>query len=467
VDTERKDDPPWAEYFRVCWHKPGRPSEPQAVKNMLKLLPPEIAAPSYWQVRRWNQKRPLIEREQGRRTGGEMRALKPYWERETRDLRPLEVCLCDGHSFKATIKSWQNGRPIHPEICYVVDVASRAVLGWSIGLAESAETVMTAVLRAAMHGPENPFGGVPNILYTDMGAGNMAKVNTHEVYGFFAKLGITHETGIPGNAQGRGLIERLNKTLWIRAAREMPSCTHAMFDRLAARNFHLAAERDYAQKGDTELLLNLKQFMQYIAEKVMEYNNAPHTSLPKVTDPETGRRRHMSPYEYLAWHATNGWKFEEHQMPLELLDSVSIPSEPRIARRGRIQIRGNRYCCKELAYAEGEAVYVTEEDAEGMRLRVHDETGTLIGTAVFEGHKSQYFPQTRRDEAAKNRLENREKLLLEKLEDVRSEYQRTAIWQRQESLLPARSSLTTTRSTTPGFLGKISLGALLSARHAR
>lgn len=51
VDTERKDDPPWAEYFKICWHKPGRPSEPPAVENMLKMLPIEIDAPSYWQGR--------------------------------------------------------------------------------------------------------------------------------------------------------------------------------------------------------------------------------------------------------------------------------------------------------------------------------------------------------------------------------------------------------------------------------
>jgi putative transposase len=421
ADAERTNDPEWAQYFMACWHKPGRPSAPEAHRAMLRLLPPGMQSPTFDQVRYWNGKRGVLEREKGRRTGGEYKALKPYWERDTKELRPLEVCLCDGHSFKATIKSWRNGKPLHPEICYVVDAASRAVLGWSVGLAESAETVMTAVLRAAMHGPESPFGGVPSILYTDMGAGNMAKVNTHEVYGFFGKIGISHETGIPGNAQGRGLIERLNKTLWIKAARELPSCTHEIFDRLAAKNFYLAAERDYAKKGNTELLLNLKQFTQYLAEKVREYNNTPHTSMPKVTDPETGRRRHMSPYEYLAWHAVNGWNVAEHQLPLEVLGAVSIPSEPRIAQRGRIRLRGNWYYCKELAHVEGEAVYVTEDDAEGYALKVHDETGTLIGTAGFEKHKSQYFPQTRRDDAAQKRLENREKLLLTKLDDVRSE----------------------------------------------
>lgn len=348
-----------------------------------------------------------------------MRALKPYWERDTKDLRPLEVCLCDGHSFKATIASWQNGRPLHPEICYVVDAASRAVMGWSVGLAESAETVMTAVLRTAAHGPDNPFGGVPSVLYTDMGAGNMAKVNTDEVMGFFAKLGITHTHGIPGNAQGRGLIERLNKTLWIKAARELPSCTHKMFDRLSARNFYLAVERDYKQKSGTDLLLNLNQFVQYLAEKVAEYNNTPHSALPKITDPETGRRRHMSPYEYLAWHAENGWKVEEHQLPLEMLAGVAAPSEPRIAQRGRIRLRGSWYYCKELAHVEGEAVYVTEIDQEGLRLHVHDATGALIGTAEFEKHKSRYLPVSRTEDAAQKRLENREKLLLTKLDDVR------------------------------------------------
>lgn len=425
AERENKAEPPWAMYFIACWHKPGRPSVPDAFRAMQRILPKEVSAPTLDQVKYWNSKRSLLEREKGRRTGGEYKALKPYWERDTKELRPLEVCLCDGHSFKAAIKSWKNGRPVHPEICYVVDAASRAVLGWSVGLAESAETVMTAVLRAALHGPDNPFGGVPSILYTDMGAGNMAKVNTHEVYGFFGKIGITHETGIPGNAQGRGLIERLNQTLWIKAARELPSCAHKMFDRLAQRNFHLAVERDYAKNGDTELLLNLKQFVQYIAEKVREYNNTPHTSLPKITDQETGGRRHMSPYEYLAWHAANGWNVAEHQLPLEVLGTVSAPSEPRIAQRGRIRLRNNWYYCKELAHVEGEAVYVTEADAEGYSLKVHDETGTLIGTAEFEKHKSQYFPQTRRDEAAKNRLENREKLLLAQLDDVRSEYRGT------------------------------------------
>jgi putative transposase len=238
-------------------------------------------------------------------------------------------------------------------------------------------------------------GDVPSILYTDMGAGNLANINTDAVMGFFAKIGITHEKGILGNPQGRGLIERLNQTLLIKAAREMPSCTHEQFDQLAARNFYLSVERDYKQKGDTDRLLTVNQFRQYLSEKVKEYNNIPHTALPKITDPETGRRRHLSPYEYLQWHAENGWDVAEHQLPLEILASVAAPSEPRIAKRGRIRLRGSKYYCKELAHVEGEAVYVSEIDPEGMKLRVHDATGTLIETAEFEGYKSRFMPVTR------------------------------------------------------------------------
>jgi len=181
--------------------------------------------PSASQARRFLDKMSKVEREKGRMSTKEIKAIKPFRRRDTSTLMPLDVCQCDGHSFKARIAHPVHGKPFHPEVCAVIDAATRCVIGWSSGLAESAETVACALRHAIQVSPGNERGGIPAIFYTDPGSGNKAKVNADPSFGRYARLGITFKTGIPGNSQARGMVERLQRSLWIKAAKQLPTFT--------------------------------------------------------------------------------------------------------------------------------------------------------------------------------------------------------------------------------------------------
>ncbi|MBC1033838.1 transposase, partial [Escherichia coli] len=45
------------------------------------------------------------------------------------------------------------------------------------------------------------------------GGGEKNRVLDADITGILPRLGVEHHTGIPGNPQGRGVIERLNKEI--------------------------------------------------------------------------------------------------------------------------------------------------------------------------------------------------------------------------------------------------------------
>ncbi len=193
AQVEKITLPEWAPFFMQCYQLPNNPTIPHAMENMAKILPEGMRMPSYHQVLRWHNKRSNLDREKGRKTGSAYRALKGYRHQDTTNYLPLQECMCDGHTFKGKVANPRSGEPFQPEVCTVIDLATRVAIGWSIGLAESAETVATALRHAVTVNEEKPYGGMIEHFYTDGGSGNEAKVNTDELTGLYARLGITRE----------------------------------------------------------------------------------------------------------------------------------------------------------------------------------------------------------------------------------------------------------------------------------
>ena len=81
-------------------------------------------------------------------------------------------------------------------------------------LSETAVAVADALRHGMTHFPP-PLG-----YYSDNGSGETGDMLDKETTGILPRIGIEHFTGIPGNPQGRGKIERLWQTITIPLAKQ-------------------------------------------------------------------------------------------------------------------------------------------------------------------------------------------------------------------------------------------------------
>jgi putative transposase len=437
------EPPPWVDCFLRCYRLPENPTIPEAMEDMAKILPEGMEMPSYSQVYRHYKKLSRLDREKGRKTGSALMALKGHRVRDTSELLPCDVCVCDGHSYKAKVAHPVHGKPFKPEICTVIDAATRVAMGWSVGLAESALTVADAVRHAVTTNETKPAGGMIGILYTDGGSGNKAFVNTDDITGIFTRLGIEHQTGIAGNAQARGLIEILNKTLWIRSAKKLPTFVGKQMDKLTERNRYLAMERDFRLVGKSDILPSWPQFIEHCRQSVEAYNRRPHSSLPRITDPETGRRRHMAPFEAWAWHINNGWNHKKVQLSEQEIEVLFLPREKKTVSRATVKLFGNSYYNKMLEHYEGGDVQVGYDIHNGEKVQIWSMEDQFIGHAFFEKNKSSYFPMSQVEHARDLRAKRRAKIKLDQLEEIEAE-RRGVI-----ELIPVKNEIITFPGTSP------------------
>ena len=418
AEPAKQPIPAWAPYFLKCYQKPQGVYIPEALEELKNILPENIPMPSYSQANRFLKKMSAVDRERGRRSPKELKALQPFRRRSSDDLQPLDVVQCDGHSFKARVAHPATGNAFHPEVCAVIDVCTRVVTGWSMGLAESAETVADALRHSMMVGPGNERGGIPAIFYTDPGSGNKAAVNSDPVFGRYARFGITFKTGIPGNSQARGLVERLQKTLWISAAKQLETYTGPGMDSSTERKNYLIVMKDIKAMGKSDKLISWPQFRDLCNQAVTRYNNTPHSSLPKITD-AAGMRRYMNPNECWDAFVFKGWEAETI-LPDELTDMFR-PRKVVTTRRGEVKLFKNIYFNKNLQHYTGQKVMVEYEPQDGNYVYVRDMEERLICQAKFEANKTSFYPVSAVEEAREQRAKRRAKLKLQQLEEIELE----------------------------------------------
>lgn len=391
--------PSWLPQLLAIYRQPQKPSLSWAVQNLVSQLPEGAKAPSYDSARRWLDKVGALERERGRMLDREIKAIKPFRRREKPDF-PMDILTADGHTFDAEIAHPEHGRPFRPELTMVVDVATNRIVGWSAWEKESSWSVMDAFRMAVLR------GGVPLIFYTDNGPG----YRNERMEALQARLGFDHRFSIPYNSQARGVIEHMQKTVWVDlAAKAFSTYVGAAMDR-QARQIVFKASR----KG-VPVLPSWQAFVAFVDQVVAAHNARPSRACPKALDAETGRQRHLSPDATWAQAEALGWKPEG--LPISLDDFR--PEEMRMVRRGEISLFGNTYFSRELAELHGEEVRVAFDIHDASRVWVSRQDGTFVCEAGFEANKSAYFPKPyveslreKRQEGQRQRLEAKSRRVL-------------------------------------------------------
>jgi putative transposase len=350
------------------------------------------AVPSYDAVLRMLRKLPKVESLRGRVTGSAWRALQPYVRRDWSVLKTNDVWIGDGHGMKMTVRHPEHGQRFKPELTLIIDGVTRYIVGWSISYSEN----VIAVSDAMRHAIEQ--NGVPLFYYSDNGAGQTAKPLDAEVTGMLPRLGIGHETGIPGNPQGRGIIERVHKTILIRVARKFQTFNGGSADREWVRATSVAidsalnAEKNgkeltIKQSNDLKKLPSWQQLIDAVEEGIEWYNTRhEHSELPKRAN-----GKHYTPAQYRAEQLQ---MVELHYLTDAEKRDMFRPSFEVSTRNGEVRHLNNIYFSDALASYHGEKVHIFVDihDANSVTVRTLD--GVFICEAAWNGNKKAAFPVT-------------------------------------------------------------------------
>ncbi|MEW6648191.1 MAG: Mu transposase C-terminal domain-containing protein [Pseudomonadota bacterium] len=414
-DQPPMDIPAWARPLLQLYCQPQKPSLQKIVtKKLPKELPAGVEPPSYDQAKRFLAKLSPITKNRGRMGPRELKALLPYVKRDTSDLLPADIYTSDGHTFKAEIAHPDHGQPFRPEVTSVFCASSRRCVGWSAALAENTWSTADALRHAC------ETAAVPVIWYTDRGKGFI-----NEVKGLILdRLSITHETSLPYNSQARGIIERSHQSLWVALARELPTYMGKDMDPEARKKVFKITREDIKNTGQSSLLMSWPDFLKFLAAGVEDYNNTPHSALPKMRDPYTGKVRHMTPNE--AW-AEGERRAREAGVELFTLTpdesrDMFRPYKANVhVHRGQVRLFGNTYFSKDLEHHHGDLVSVGYDIHDAERVWVRDADGHLLCIAEFEGNKRRHHPVSVTDMGRERRADGRRKRLQNAMDEVELE----------------------------------------------
>ncbi|RDE72703.1 transposase [Haemophilus sputorum] len=399
--------------------------------------------PSISQVRRMLNKLPVHIRELGRLSGAKYKQLLPYVKRDWNSHFTInDIWIGDGHSLKMKVKHPVHGRPFTPELTMIVDGASRKVVGWSLSLVENAFAVLDA-LRMGIQ-----THGIPAIYYSDNGGGEKNKMLDAPVTGILPRFSIYHATGIAGNPQGRGIIERLNKTIGFRIAERFdtfygsqadPENTRKMLSRqLSLANTKLGKALTVKQRKAKRELPEWDELMAEIKNVIDWYNNQVHREIQCKPAEKFDRLKAKTKQVWLS--------------QVELQD-IERPHFERITRRGLIEWNNHQYFHVDLLNHQGKKVVVCVDIYDASFVQVRTQEGRFICNAEFEGHRRDAFPVAFVEQKRKARMEGKIKRGQAKIDEAKMEFNpvRTIEQAPEFSLEPTVEAIKA-KQATPIFL---------------
>lgn len=413
----------WLPDWLTCWGNPNKPSVNHIYNDFKAQFGDKYGAdfPSIHQVRYMHSKLPEVVRQRGRMTGSAYRAIMPYIKRDWLRFNPNDIWVGDGHGFKAKVAHPIHGQPFQPEITAIIDAATRFIVGWSVSLSES--TIAHAdALRHAMTTNEPPL-----MYYTDNGSGPTGKMVDADITGILPRLGIDHPTGIPGNAQGRGIIERLWQTVTIPLARGYETFVGASADdttkTLNIRNLNSAmnAERQGKELNPKQTRYRKKmptwnQFLADLTAAIDAYNHEhEHRELLTATNGQCG-----TPAAYRTLRMAETGQVSEPLSQMEL-DLMFRPEEIRTVSRGLVSLFNNSYFSMALAEFHDEQVRIGYDLHNADEVIVKKMDGSFICKATFNGNVRAGFAEPRVEQKRQERVNNIVKRQEEKIALAKAE----------------------------------------------
>lgn len=413
-----KETPAWAPYLMALRAKYSKPKLAWVLRKLRDHLPEGMEMPSRGQAQRWLDKLSVDERETGRLGPSAKRALKPHKRVDWSEVAPLRLIMADGHTLKAYVSHPGHGNAFRPEVCLAMDATTRMIVGWSIGLSETANVVIDAFHMVIRN------WGYFDELYTDNGSGFVSGKMTDEVTGFLARTRTAATNSLPGRAQSRGAIERIMSTVLITFARSLPTyCGDDVDSEAHKRTMQLVA-RDIKKHGMSRQLLAWEAFEAELVSAIAAYNTAPHTSLPRYRDPIKGTWCHPTPAESM--NARLGERAQSFATPDDLRD-LKRTYETRKVQRAEISWYNNIYFAPELRDLGGQEVQVGQDLDDKSHIYVKDLSGRFIAQAIHLGNSSKWMGLTLAEREAEKRHKGRVGRALDRIAEADAELGRKVL----------------------------------------
>lgn len=427
-----KETPPedisWLLAFLAHWRDPNGPTMAYCYRKFAKEWDEvyhdqpamQVVKPSYDVVRRVMNKLPKRERMRGRVSGAVARSLETYSRRDWSQM-PVNGCwICDGKSLNMKVRHPVSRSPFTPELTLIIDGRSRFVVGFSLSYSENQRGVSEAYRYAIAK------YGKPLFVYTDNGPGQKNKRFDADITGIFPRAGITHMTGIPGNPQARGIIERLNGVIPYRLAQRFATYNGRgadqdrlkLFSRVldsadnAAKQFKPLDKR---QRAVLDQVPEWDDVIQAIQEEVDDYNeHHEHSALPKF------QGKYLSPAVYReAVLAVEGDEIE-YLTEIELRE-MFMPEEIRTVDRGYIELRTNIYFAGALINYDGEKVRVAYDTRNAEEIIIRKMDGVFICKAIWNGNVNVAVPVSDMEQAQEERRQRAQKRVSKKAREIEAQ----------------------------------------------
>lgn len=381
--------PVWGATLLKLWGQPTKPSLSMVMRELVNVMGGENV-PSYAQASYFLRTHVgNVELERGRMGARELKNIQPFIRRDTSELFPTDVYTADGHTFDAEVAHPISGRPFRPEITAIIDVASRKLVGFSIDLAESGLAVLDAIRTAVC------TNGVMALFYVDNGSGYKNAMMSRDGSGLMDRLGSTLTHSLPYNSQAKGVVERSHQSIWIQAAKRLPTYIGVDMDKEARQKVFKKTRKDIATFGESKLLLAWDDFMTLCHDEMQRYNNRPHHAHPRRHNKLTGRKEHLTPQQVWDEKLTMMVNLGKPLVQVHEADMVDLfrPYIERKVLRGEIKMFNHVYFSRDLEQYHGETVHVGYDIHDASQVWVRDVSGRLLAVAKFEANTRAYFAQ--------------------------------------------------------------------------
>lgn len=366
-----------------------------------------------------------IDQLKGRHTGSALAPYRNYTARTSAGMLPWQEVHADGWNTHFTAPHPVTGEFVTYEVWHAHDVATRYVPPFSIGLTETFEVIAKCVENTVRH------GGMLTILQTDSTrvVKNSKRFKTDPSVALADRVGFTivHPQTV-GNSQANGIAENFN-TWMDREARElatyqgkgMDSLTLKRVKKLTAKavreqqqgdlDGYAAALAEAERMGKGLVLRSFEEACDWLEDKRQKWNAKPHSALPKIRDPENGKKRHMSPNEALAAALDEGWKPD--LLPEEYLVHLFRPHVKATVRREAVSPYGGmRYSAPGMGDWNGKEVVVAYDIMDWRHVWVKTLEGELICVADFQeasGYRTQSALEAAEEKRARAQIKHRQR----------------------------------------------------------